>query len=301
MLVAILLNMNRKASLLLVILTCCNSPNSSISEKQEDSLATTIEPRSQTPTDSSTYIGFIQKFNESDEFYTDLYFKDPYDYRNYEEVAKVADSLIFNDDETSRSRIPPEYAEKFFDLSGIQTIEIFDSTGKKLTTGKFIRVELFDNMITGGFVATYKVDNPQIANPSYCIGNRRWDLDPTQTYAALSDDELNSTITKFLNLDNKQLWGMDHYSVSPSNEIYSVISSDTTAFVVETKNRNNVVLYASDYSEAVNTVVFIPIRINGKPVLLANCAAPETDSDWTNLLTYDGSEYKHASRCRIRY
>ncbi len=293
--------MKRTVNLLLLILTCCTSNNSNTSEKKEDSLSIIVESKKQASTDSIAYIGFIRKFLENDEYYTDLYFKAPYDYRNYEEVAGRADTVLFSGDETSRSRIPMEYASKFFDLSGIQTIEIFDSKGNQLTTGEFVRVELFDDMINSGFVAVYKVAKPQISNPSYCIGNRKWDLDPTQSYESLSSEKLNSAMSKFLKLDGKQLWGMNHFSLKSTSEIYSIVSADTTAFVVESRNGKMNVLYASGQSESINEVVFIPLRINGKPVLLTNCTVPETDSDWTNLLTYDGNTYKDSRRNRIIY
>jgi len=293
--------MNRTINLFWIVLTCCSSPSTTDSKETKDSLTTGILLAQPSPDDSIGYIGFVQKFQESDEFYTDIYFKDPYDYRNYEDVAKLVDSVIFQDDETKRSRIPFEYANQYFDLSGIGTIEIFSSSGNLLTTGELTRIELFDDMITSGFVAVYKLVDPKISDFSYCIGNNKWQLDQTQSYAAFSSEELSSSINKMLNLQDKQLWEMEHFRLMPTNESYSVISADTTAFIVETMNDKMTVLYSSDYSESINAIVILPIRINDKPILLANCTVPETDSDWTILLTFDGKEYKDNKRCRISY
>lgn len=112
--------------------------------------------------DSKSYIGFINQFyfQESNEFYIELYFKESgIDYGGIIDIASTQDSIIYFDDENQRNRIPDSIARLKFELSGLNTLTLFDENHHQLTEAQFVRVEYLEQNISPVFIAVYRVDN----------------------------------------------------------------------------------------------------------------------------------------------
>lgn len=92
------------------------------------------------------YVGFINKFDFSNEneVYIELYFlKDEISEDEYLKIEKLADSLIYEDDENSRYRFPANVSHKYFDLRGLSKLSIYNSNNKFVSNADFLRVEFF--------------------------------------------------------------------------------------------------------------------------------------------------------------
>lgn len=272
--------------IVIIILLGCSKPDTVDSNSVDD------------VTDSLTYVGYIQKFDDNNTFYIDLNFVNNFDYNDYEKVADLGDLEIFKDEETKRTRLPLVKAGEYFDLTGLDQIEIFSKNCKKIATGKLSHIEYIEDFIESRFVGAYEVDNPNISDYMFCMSGSN-DL-TTLSYSEVDDVQLKSTLVHALNLNLDRIWNTLSYKFNDSGNIYTAISADTTAFIVETIADQQKILYRSKASEVINSLVIISKEINAHPILLINSAMPETDMTWTSVLTFNGSEYLASEGWRIR-
>lgn len=145
--------------LLTLVLFSCN--NSKPKDKENVNSTSLQEINLFDSIDNDTYIGFVNKFyfQKTDEFYIELYSKSN-DF-DFEKISKLADSVIYKDDENMRSRIPLSIASKVFDFRGIKELTLYDEKHNELTKAHFIRVELLEGNISSYITAVYRTDKPK--------------------------------------------------------------------------------------------------------------------------------------------
>lgn len=248
--------------------------------------------------DSLAYIGYVYKFDESEDFYVDLYFKDGFNYDEYDRLKSLGEERIYQDGELKRRTIPTEEARKYFLLSGLGKINVYNKTHRVVATGKLKAIEYTEDFLEGKFVGVFKLDNPSITDYSFCIGGLKQWVDPLE-YAAYSDEVLTEQVAQHLGLDTEKIFGGKQYSLNESGAIYTVLSSDTSSYIVESLNDTRTLLYRSESSESIFDLQIIPKTVNGKPILLVACGVPETDMLWASLLVFNGTKYK-VTRNNIR-
>ena len=106
--------------------------------------------------DSSLYIGEISTFRESGELYTPVYF-----HANvvtdglFDALQKQTDSVIYEDIELRRSRVPESVARSYFNLSGLDTISVYEDA-RHAGNARFVRMEYFQDVIESKFIAVFK-------------------------------------------------------------------------------------------------------------------------------------------------
>lgn len=104
-----------------IILTfgCINRQNTkSANEESFPTFTDNSEATNNILNENIQYIGFIDKFyfSNKNEAYVELYFlKDKTNAEEYEKIVKLADSLIYKDDENSRYKFPDHLIQKYFD------------------------------------------------------------------------------------------------------------------------------------------------------------------------------------------
>lgn len=245
--------------------------------------------------DTVVYIGFIDKFDDNNTFWTDLYFVNGFNYDEYDQVRKLADSVVFADDEITRKRITLKKGRKYFDLSALTRISIYDKHNALRTTGRLKHIEYVEDVIEDRFVAVYDAENPGLSEYSFCVGNsvERWE---GKTFLEIQDTSLDSSAAEVLEISPSQLLFIHHYR---SDSVFSALSTDTKAYILEYNEGVWQTLYTSDSDETLYGLVVLPKVVEGKPLVLASCGMPETDATWNSLLVYNGSRYKVANRQRL--
>ncbi|HEU5293058.1 MAG TPA: hypothetical protein VFU05_20575 [Cyclobacteriaceae bacterium] len=289
---------SRYGLLTLIVLTGCSKPG--VNENQSSDLSntdSTIVPLlvNDQP-DTLSYIGYIQKFEDNNSFYTDLYFVDNFNYDLYNEITEMGDQVIFNNDEVRRTKMDIARVGQYFNLTGLKNIVIYDSKNQKLTTGQLSHIEYFEDVIERKFVAVFQVEDSTISDPLFCIGNSDDNLIEVN-FSSYRDEKLKSELIDFLDLNPDNIWSIEHYK--NDNHIISATSADTTAYIIETLNNDHKVLYKSKSSEAIHGLMAISKMINGREILLAECGMPETDMMWTSVLVFNGSVYETRKDHRI--
>lgn len=290
---------------LLLIFGCSNKDNSKGSNN--DSLQTTHIDTLQSETDilnaKVQYIGFIDKFyfSNDNEAYVELYFiKDQTNADEYNKIVKLADSLIYSDDENSRHKFPENLSPKYFDLRGLSNLKIYDKNNKLFCNAEFLRVEYLNQNISSPFIAVYKTEKIIKADGYYGISNFNGTFEQNN-YTISKDTVLTQNILTKLN-EQRPYYGLEnngtHLHFSNNDTVLSVVNSENYAYVVLTTNKDFKVLYKSPDFENVSDLRIIPLTKNKLPYILTRNVKPETDVMWDKLLYFNGTKYTATNRQR---
>lgn len=250
------------------------------------------------------YLGFVDKFyfSNKNEAYIQLYFtKDEINNEEYYKLEKLTDSLIYKDEESSRSRFPASLSAKHFDLRGLSKLAIYDDNNKFVCNADFVRVEYLNQDISPYFIAVYKTDQKIKSENCYAISNFDKSLETTN-YKTTKDTVITQKLLTKLNVP-QSYYGLEnsgtHIFFAKSDTILSVINSENSAYIVSLIGEDFKVLYKSPEPENITNLRVVPIMKNKLPYLLTRNSKPDTDIMWDNVLYYDGTKYNAAKRQRI--
>ena len=292
-------NMKHLHNLLLLLLFAgCSNP-SSHDQAVTDSVSvevTTEQPAAPPAAsvietaDSLSYIGFINKFYNSSDFYVDLFFKEGKGY-DIEKIRKMANQVIASTDEMKRSQLPIEKAMQYLELDGLREIKVYSKDNQLVATGTLTSVEYYEDMIEGSLVAVFTLDHPDISDFSYCIGNLQGELTSVKV-VPYKGDEVRFKIAEHLGLDPEKMMDEKHYKEIESGEVYSVFRVHENYYIVGTTDEKISLLYKGEPNEVIFDLVIVPKLFNGRPLLLTSCGMDETDMTWNSLLKFNGTEYE---------
>lgn len=251
------------------------------------------------------YIGFIENFyyTKKNEVYIELYFiKDELDPKEYQNLERLADSLVYQDDENSRYKFPTNLSQKHFDLRGLSRITIYDENSEFICNADFVRVEYLNQNISSGFIAVFKPDKKISPKKNYyCISNYNNALE-TNSYTLSKDTVLTQNILAKLNapipydgLENNGI----HFKLKNTDSTVSIVNSDNYAYIVLVSGDQLKILYKSPEPENISDIKVIPIIKYRLPYLLTRNLKPESDVMWDKLLYFNGTEYINTNRQRI--
>jgi hypothetical protein len=252
--------------------------------------------------DSSLYIGEISTFPETGELYTPLYYHEGVDTGNlYESLPEQTDSVIYDDGEIKRSRLPITLARSYLNLTGLDTVSVFEK-GRLACKAGLVRVEYFDDMIETQFIAVFKpLDSSSLPEqPDYCISLGRNPFESVDiSYDYFEDEQLTKNLLATFGPGTQRVWHVSHTRVLPYKSIYSAISFESRLLLIETHNGQSRIL--QDLNNDLSVLAIIPIHLqsNGKPILLLRMVVNETDIMYTGLAIYSGKEYVIMDRNRV--
>lgn len=253
---------------------------------------------------SIPYVGFIDifDFSNENEVYIELYLlKDEIREDEYLKIEKLADSLIYEDDENSRCRFPANLSHNYFDLRGLSKLSIYDNQNRFVSHAEFLRVEFFNQSISSSFIAVYKTDKKIKSGAMYGISNFTKVTKPV-TYSIKEDTILTQKILTKLKVA-MPYYGLanngKHIQYKNSDSTLSIVNSDEFAYIVLSHGKEFKVLYKSPNFENITDLIVVSQINNKLPYLLTRNIKPETDVLWDKLLYYDGTKYIDTKRQRI--
>jgi hypothetical protein len=248
--------------------------------------------------DSSSYINFVYSFDHSDEIYLPLFSRtDNITSDHYENLRQQLDSVIFSDDDIKRSRLPLSVALQNFTLEGLDRIALYDKQSHFIGQGRMLRVEYFEDLMEGQFVAVY--EKPHSFKEGYGIGNHELiEREPAFGYSIVEDSLIDKRITQFLGLKYSRELNVNHFKLKET--IYSYLSMDTTAYICKWNGVNLARVYQSEQSSTIYELIPLPLMIENHPIMLAKFSIPETDMSWNALLIFKDGEFLFAPRNRIK-
>lgn len=247
--------------------------------------------------DSVLYVNRVGYFSETNEFYVPLNFTKPFGNDIYDFLEDKTDSLIFDNGEKSRRRLPMEVAKDVLDLRQLGEIRIFDTNHQYITNAKLKRAEYLVDL-NGYFIAVFSPDKKGFRTEEgfYCLGTAKVDLKSIKVIE-LEDEQLTATIRKEVEANPEYISRVEHLKILPYNTIYSIYAfvgkdGGATSYLTEFKNNKLTVLHRLEDEVAFDRFLPIPLERNGKPVLLIDIILPDSDAvDDCLVSTFDGLGY----------
>lgn len=260
--------------------------------------------------DSSLYIGYVDYFPDTREFYTTLFFQEGHEYPDEELLESKLDSVIVYEEDWGRERLPMEEARKFLVLSGLDTLYIFNREHRLVSTATFQRVEYLWNGLENYFIGVFKSDGKLVEQTEELYGiSAGYSGLASAAFSAkeITDRQLNENMIKRLRINPALQCDMRHFKLTPREDTYSVISA-----YANHSNEGESLLTFIDKDEVkilnreTNNFHFLnilplPIEMNEKPLLLISAGYPSSDVLWDYLAGYNGKSYEPIDYNRIPF
>lgn len=242
------------------------------------------------------YIDRVYYFESTQEPYVSLRFREGYNYDSVPRIKGLLDSIIMDDGEIRRIHVPPAIAERYFDLSLLDSIAIFTYSHVQVATGYLERVEYFEDLLESQFIAVFKSSNRIEQYKLYGI-NGAEDFYPGFETEILSGDSLTDNIKKEFNIHPKYEWGSSHVRIGPSNSVLSSYSyhshnNEEVSYLIESSKAKMTTLMKVTGEFSIWELIPTSMMINNKPLLLLWLALPETDIMWYSPAVYTGTKYQ---------
>ncbi|HEU5148815.1 MAG TPA: hypothetical protein VFT90_18935 [Chryseosolibacter sp.] len=266
------------------------------------------ELQSDIAADSTFYVGYVDYFPETREFYTALFHRDGHEYPDEDLLESRLDSVIISDEDWGRERLPMEEARRMLMLSGLDTLTIFNRKHEQVCRCPLTRVEYLWNGMESYFIAVFKSDLKSFEQTEELYGiSGHFPLAGRTLFSAeeLADESYNEYVKKQLQFSNNLEWDMRHYRIEPHRSTYSVISSYSPA---TSEVMSYLALQENDAVHILNeemnnfqylNILPVPIHMNGRPLLLISAGYPSSDVLWDYLAGFDGTRYDAIDYNRI--
>jgi hypothetical protein len=265
-------------------------------------------PHKQTAFDSTYYIGYVDYFPDTREFYTALFYREGHEYPEEDLLESKLDSLIVSDDDWARERLPMDEAKKLLVLSGLDTLLIFNRDHQAVCRCPLTRVEYLWNGMESYFIAIFKANDDFQGQTEELYGvSADFPFDNMTRFMSeeISDASFNEYLIKTLNVGRDHDWDMRHYRVTPPTSTFSIMStysmesneaqSYLTCFE---KNSVSILNEEHDNYHFVN-ILPLPMQMNGKPLLLITAGYPSSDVLWDYLAGFNGTRYEAIDYNRV--
>ena len=264
------------------------------------------------PGDSTQFIGRVWYIQSTGEFYTTLNFKDSIDAkRAYTNLTNNSDSVVTNEYYLTRKSINEELAGKYFDLTKFDTIAIFNQAHQKVSLATFKRVEYYEDMIDGMFIAVFEPDaiNASYKNELIFYGIDKC-LEPfiieKFQHEEITKNTLDKNIRKYIEYNKDGLLKTKHLELKQSNvKKVSILSIEDlenltfSTYLLEHQGNKIDILKKLKEDYVFWDLLPVPIYSNDKPVYIIEIIIPETDFTGYMLAVYDGNEYQLKTKMEV--
>lgn len=285
-------------------------PSRSLTKAEEEKLTAGTAARydvRESP-DSCFYIGYVDYFPDTREFYTNLYYRKGHEYPDDELLESRLDSVIVSEDDWDRERLPMEEARKVLVLSGLDSLFIYNRGHALVATARLTRVEYLWNGMESFFIAVFDPGAGFVRQTGELYGI-------SASYAALGlpvvaareveDQKLNEKVMAKMKLDRRLHWDMRHFRSGPRNNIISVISSysietnEGESYLTSLENDEVQILNREVNNFHFLNILPLPVEVNGEPLLLISAGYPSSDVLWDYLAGFNGATYEAIDYNRI--
>lgn len=249
------------------------------------------------------YLDRVYYFKSTNEFYISLNFNSGYNYDSITSIRATLDTLVFEDIEVTRTSVPMELAHKYFDLTLVDELDIFNYSHSLIQTARLKRVEFFQDVIGDQFIAVYKSDEPQETFKFYGIGGTKEYAEdfytlPTDKSEFISD-LINKWQVKLLYMLSSSSFELPSFGTNIIS--FAFISDKNTAVthIIEQKDDSIRKLLQVEGEFYIWEIIPTSLIYNSRPILLLWLGYPETDIEWYATAVFDGDEYKMMESSRI--
>lgn len=259
-------------------------------------------------TDSSYYIGYVDYFPETREFYTALFYRDGHEYPDEDLLESKLDSVIRWDEDLVRERLPMKEARKMLLLTGLDSLSVFNRRHELICRCPLTRVEYLWNGFESYFIAVFSSNGKAFEQTEELYGiSGHFPLKDRTLFSAeeVTDMVYHEFVKRKLQISKEVQWDMRHYRILPSETIYSIISSNAletdqiTSYLALSEGSDVRILNEELNNFHFLNILPVPVHMNGKPLLLISAGYPSSDVLWDYLAGFDGVRYEAIDYNRI--
>lgn len=258
--------------------------------------------------DSTIYVGYVDYFPETREFYTAVFFRDGHEYPDEDLMESKLDSVILFDDDWGRERLPMEEARRMLVLSGLDTLSVFNRRHERICECPLKRVEFLWNGVESYFIAVFGYENESFTQTEELYGvSSPLEMNNPSPAEEIRDAKLDRYMRKKLKIGSTIDCDMRHYRLSSSEQIFSVVSSysvatnESNAYLTLLENDSVRVLNHELNSFHFLNILPLPVSFNGKPLLLISAGYPSSDVLWDYLAAFDSAMYQPVEYNRVPF
>ena len=264
-----------------------------------------LQPEDLNLSDKTTeiYLNTVDYFKSTNEFYVSLSFNKGYSYDSISSIKTNLDSIVFDDGEIRRTAISTELGRKYFNLSLLDQINVFDYSHKKIQEPKLKRIEYFEDLLGDQFIAVFDSEEPQDQFEFYGISGTEEFNEKFQSRNVDKEDlvkELKSEWKINLQFDlRSSAIEITSFGTNIISFAYHTFNNTAVTYIIEQKGDSIKTLLELEDEYYVWELIPTSVIYKGKPILLLWLGLPETDIEWYSPAVFDGTSYQITNNSRI--
>lgn len=253
---------------------------------------------------TTAYIGDMYYLPQICEWFTRVHFKPEHTDTGEKELLPALDSVITGSSNLTRRRVPMDQARKYFILSGLDSVFVFNMTHDLLAKVALAGVELIERGGDRKFVAVYAA--PRFERDAeelyYCVSQQLPDhFIAGFSYSQINDPTLENYVLHQLQPNGTVQARIGNVAVRPSGVTYSVITTPQRSYLTELIDSKVNILKDMNGRYRIERIVPLPYEFNSRPLLLGFLYVPGTDERLVSLAVFtDYQEYRFLYQNRIR-
>lgn len=256
------------------------------------------------------YINKTWTFEGNRAFYIPLHLPDSLN-SNFEFLKNKADSVIVSETFLTRKKLPDDITSQYFDLQNIQKIRIYNSEHELVSVATFKRVEYYEDMIDGMFIAVFEPEKDQILHLKetslYCLSENAVSFVEKIKSEEIVKKQWTEKIRRKIYFNQDNLLTIKHFEVKMDAKdkltLLSLQNPETkkmSTYLLEQNGPELVILQQFEKDFVIWDLLPIPVSVNNKPVLLVEIVRPETDFTGYVLAVFNGNNYRFYHDMRLK-
>lgn len=249
------------------------------------------------------YLDRVYYFNQTNEFYVSLSYNEGYSYDSINSIKTKLDSVVYDDGEIRRTRIPTKLGRKYFNLTLLDQINVFDYSHNKIQESKLKRIEFFEDLLGDQFIAVFDCNEPQVQFEFYGISGP---MELTENFKSQNVDkeDLINELKREWNINpqfdlRSSAIEITSFELNLISFAYHTFNNTAVTFIVEQKGDSIKTLLELEDEYYIWQLIPTSAIYNSKPILLLWLGIPETDIEWYSPAVFDGTNYQILNSSRI--
>ena len=235
--------------------------------------------------ETAPYVGIINSFYESDDYYIDLYYAEGFSDDTPNLLAENHGEIIYQGQEMTRTNVPYEIAKNHLEIEFLDTMYVFNERQELIDSISLQNIEYLDAMIESKYIASY-------SHPTKLEGKIAISKSPDlkDFNKSPSFKEIENTLIKDLKLNIETLNIGKAFKLYHKGDTFNVFSFSDKEYNHQILLLKNGVVTDKIFEYYIDRIQPVPIASDDKIYYNVSSFVPDTDNSWTQLLGIDLEE-----------
>ncbi|WP_299835634.1 hypothetical protein [uncultured Tenacibaculum sp.] len=256
--------------------------------------------------DTSIYVGLLEKIGQGKDYYIPVSFKTTTstilqeDFHN--NFEKYTSDVILKSIEYTRFKIEDSIANKYLEISNLNTVLVFDDNQEVIDTLRLKNYEYFSDQLESQVIATYNSSKKLNENKQYVCATVN-DSIAKNNYKFSKDSIYLKETLKENKFEPTDIYA--HYKMIKDKDTISFLSFGSYGKEVAKHGfylfKNKVPTDSIINKNLITEIIPVPLTLNGQGLFMTSQFIPDTDAVWTALVGIDfkTNQLKQYERNRV--